>query len=119
MPRTTRAALRSKELLDESDIAASVPLPSTPLKERAPLGEITNNKGTEPSMSTNSEFIDEPVKNKVKKGKKGRPAKKGAKRTKQEPDAEVLEDDNQSSTSSAAEEACHDLKMDDKGKSDA
>ena len=111
MPRTTRAALRSKELAEESATAASVPLPTTPQKERVPLGEIADNKGAELTMIDSAE--QEPVKQGVKKGRKLKGAKKGNKKTQnntEEPDIEILEDGNQSSGSSAVEEARQNLK---------
>ena len=111
MPRTTRAALRSKELAEEEAIAASVPLPSTPQKERVPLGEVANNKVA--GLITADSAENEPVKQGAKKGRKAKGAKKGSnKKTKKNtegPDIEVLEDGNQSSASSAAEEAREEL----------
>ena len=111
MPRTTRAALRSKELAEEEATAASVPLPTTPQKERVPLGEITDNKGVELTLADSAE--NEPLKQGAKKGRKTKVAKKGnknkAKDNTEEPEVEVLEDGNQSSSSSAAEEAREEL----------
>ena len=114
MPRTTRAAHRLKELAEEEAIAASVPLPTTPQKERVPLGEIADNKGAESTMVDN--IGNKPIKPAPKKGRKTKGAKKAnSKRNKNETEesgieVEVLEDGNQSSTSSAAEEACEELK---------
>ena len=111
MPRTTRAALRSKELVGEEADAASVPLPSTPQKERLPLGEIADNKGAGMMMADIAE--DEPVKQGAKKGRKAKGAKKGnnkkTKKNAEEPEIEIFEDDNQSSASSAAEDAREEL----------
>lgn len=110
MPRVTRAALRSKEIQEESDLAASTPLPSTPIKPRAPLGEISNNKVTEPGPVNATEEKVEP--SKKGKGKKAHGTKKMTKQkkdNKEQPDGEVLEDGNESTTSSALEEACRDL----------
>jgi len=110
MPRVTRAALRSNALLEESTIAALTPLPLTPLKERVALGEITDNQG--PAL----EMI-EPGKTGPGQGKKGRVAKKGKKHVPkaEEGNVEVLEDDNQSETSSAVEDACQDLMKESPG----
>lgn len=107
MPRTTRAALRSKELAEEEAIALSIPLPTTPQKERLPLGEIVGNKGAESIMVDSAEA--KPVKHAGKKGRKIKGARKGNSKEKlnnpEQPEAEVLEDDNRSSTSSAVDEA--------------
>lgn len=111
MPRITRAALRSNAVLeDEPDLALSTPLPATPQKEREPLGEVAGN------VSEESLVIHDAVKAGKKGGAKGRKAK-GTKKGKKQPKPdngetipEVLDDDNQSATSSAVEEACEDLK---------
>lgn len=116
MPRITRAALRSKELVEESNIAASTPLPVTPIKDRVPLGEISDNKAASQNMMITAEDIAEDIaelsKDGPTKGKKGRLGRKAkqAKSKSKEVEIEVLEDDNQSSTSSAVEEACEHLK---------
>ena len=107
MPRTTRAALRSMELAEEEAIAAALPLPTTPQKERIPLGEIADNRGMDTNMIDSVE--GEPAKQAGKKGRKAKGPKTGNSREKQnqteKPGAEVLEDDSRSSTSSAADEA--------------
>ena len=112
MPRVTRAALRSNTMLeDEADAAASVPLPSTPRKEREPLGEVTGNT-KEDVVEEGSEMATKSKKKAAAKGKKANAAKKSKKQgpvTEEELALEVLEDDNQSATSSAVEEACEDL----------
>ena len=108
MPRVTRAALRSHAIMeDEANLAAAIPLPSTPHKERAPLGEITNNVQEE---VINVDRVDTDAKSTKKAGTKGRKAKtskKGKKgsQSKSEENPEVLEDENQSDASSAVEEA--------------
>ena len=112
MPRVTRAALRSMEQQDESDIAASIPLPQTPIKGRVPLGEVAGNKGAEIEATNTSEERVAPVKKGIGKGKKGQAAKKANTQTTQKAEevcVEVLEDENQSIHSSAAEEACKNL----------
>ena len=104
MPRT-RAALRSNAIVeDEVDLATNTALPSTPVKDREPLGEISSN-AQEESMNAKT-FQKVPTKAKKIKG-----AKRGRKKKTEnpEPDAEVLEDENQSETSSAVEDACDDL----------
>lgn len=116
MPRVTRAALRSIEQQEGSDIAATIPLPQTPTKDRAPLGEITGNKGvqSEPA-NTSEEQAASVVKKGTGKGKKGNAAKKANKKTEEraeEVHAEVLEDESHSAHSSAAEEARQDLLKD-------
>ena len=106
MTRTTRAALRSNQLAEEAANAAIVPLPTTPQRERLPLGEISDNRGAEPS--TVAITYNEPVKQHTKPRKEGKVGKKGKKHDKEnEPhlDIMVLEDGDQSSVSSAAEEA--------------
>lgn len=113
MPRVTRAALRSQVLLDEVGLAISTPLPSTP-RIRVPLGEI----------AANTEDIKNPYVE-VSKIKKKQPAKgkrKVAKKVKKQTDSkvedqgvEILEDDNQSTASSAVDEACQNLMQDISG----
>ena len=115
MPRITRAALRSVEQQDGSDIAATIPLPQTPIKDRVPLGETTGNKGAHREATNISENQAVPVKKGTGKGKKGNATKKANKKTKGEVEevrVEVLEDESQSIHSSAAEEACQDLLKD-------
>lgn len=114
MPRNTRAALRSQELAEESNTAASIPLPPTLLKERAPLGEITGDPVVNANMidtEDNAEVIKKgPAK--AKKGKGARKGKKQGKDKREEPDIEILDDRHESPTSSAAEEASQDLLKD-------
>lgn len=115
MPRVTRAALRSIEQQEGSDIAATIPLPQTPTKDRAPLGEITGNKGVQSEVANTSEEQAAPVKKGTGKGKKGNAAKKANKKTEEraeEVHAGVLEDESRSIHSSAAEEARQDLLKD-------
>ena len=112
MPRVTRAALRSIEQLDGSDIAATIPLPQTPLKDRVPLGETTGNKGAHIDAANTSEEQAAPVKKGIGKGKKGNATKKVNKKTKEEAKdmcAGVLEDESQSIHRTAADEASQDL----------
>ncbi len=112
MPRVTRAALRSLEQQDESDIAASTPLPQTPTQVRVPLGEVAGNKGAHSEAISTYEEQAAPAKKGTGKGKKGNNAKKanrGMREKAEEVRIEVLEDANRSINSSAAEEACQDL----------
>lgn len=119
MPRITRAALRSQEEQEEMDIAACVPLPLTPnLKVRAPLGETSGNSAAAPKIVNTSEETMAAAKKGPGKGKKGNATKKATKQKKNKARGatmEVIEDDNQSQTSSAAEEACKDLLNGDSG----
>ena len=109
MPRVTRAALRTQELQEESEIASSTPLPPTPTKKRVPLGEISENMATEVQAAEVEEKMA-PSKKGPGRGKKANAAKKGQKKVKDtEAEVEVLEDENESETSSAVEEACQDL----------
>ena len=115
MPRVTRAALRSVEQQNESDIAASSPLPQTPIKGRAPLGEIAGNRGAENEATNTSNDKVAPAKKGIGAGKKGNAAKKASKQMRKNDEelrVEVLEDEKQSMHSSAAEEACQDLLKD-------
>ena len=107
MPRVTRAALRSNAALEDSDFAASVPLPSTPHKKRAPLGEIAGNVCEDSRKGDTSSEVVNAKKKGSSRAKKGRTAKT----TKVDDSAnkEILEDNDQSTTSSAVEEACDDL----------
>lgn len=117
MPRVTRAALRTQELQEESDIAASTPLPPTPVKQRVPLGEISDNVATEAQVAELEQKLV-PAKKGSVRGKKAN----GTKKTKMQKkvkamdiEPKILEDDNESSTSSAVEEACQDLLKDSSG----
>ncbi len=117
MPRVTRAALRTQELQEESEIAASTPLPPTPVKKRVPLSEISDNVATEAQVAELEEKLV-PAKKGSVRGKKANVAKKTNKQKKvkaMNAEPEVLEDDNESSTSSAVEEACQDLLKDNSG----
>lgn len=111
MPRVTRAALRSNALLEEADLASSTPLPLT----RVPLGEIAGNKE---EIKSESHELSKAEKKPPVKGKKGKVTKEAKK---QENDktghetVEILEDDNQSATSSAVDEACQNLMQESSG----
>ena len=111
MPRATRAAHRAQEFVEEATTAAAIALPATPVKERVPLGEISNNLNATSDMAVTGAQVDMEEKPAVKgkKGKGGRKGKKGAKAKAADKDAEVLEDENQSSQSDAVEEACSEL----------
>jgi hypothetical protein len=111
---------------------ADVPLPATPQRERepnrrAPLGEIVLNQVEEPPqpMIVLEVDLSKPAKKPKavkKKGKAGRLRKDDEKKEESYTDKEnmpaVVEDDCQSSASSAVEEACEDLirRLDEKGK---
>ena len=117
MPRVTRAALRTQELQEESDMAASTPLPPTPVKKRVPLGEISDNVATEAQVAELEEKLV-PAKKGSVRGKKANVTKKTNKQKKakaMDVEPKILEDDNESSTSSAVEEACQDLLKDISG----
>jgi hypothetical protein len=119
MPRITRAALRSQEGQEEAVNAASVPLPSTPkLKGRAPLGETSGNSVAASHNINTPEESMAAAKKGPGKGKKQNATKKASKPNKiqsEEPIVEVIEDDKQSQTSSAAEEACRSLLEENSG----
>ena len=109
MPRVTRAALRSNAILvEELDLAAATSLPLTPSKERSVLGEIDGNLAEQAKCL---DELDELVKagKAQKRSKSARKAKKVTKPKDDPPNIDVLEDDNQSTTSSAVEEACDSL----------
>ena len=113
MPRMTRAAMRNV-VYEGAENAAEIPLPSTPQRsqaERAPLGEIVLNTQEEPRVVLEINF-SKPVK-KATKGKGGKKASKPdsdkENMSANEASAEVIEDDTQSTTSSAVELACRDL----------
>ena len=117
MPRVTRAALRTQELQEESDMAASTPLPPTPIKQRVPLGEISDNVATEAQVAELEQKLV-PAKKGSVRGKKANVTKKTNKQKKvkaMDIEPKILEDDNESSTSSAVEEACQDLLKDSSG----
>ncbi|KAL8734368.1 MAG: hypothetical protein Q9166_001566, partial [cf. Caloplaca sp. 2 TL-2023] len=111
MPRT-RAALRSQASPEDSDIAATTPLPaSPPVTRRIPLGEITGNQEEVTVAVDNPEEILKANKG-AGKGKKGKGSKKTKKDVLNDNDDEpgkVLPDENESETSSAVEDACQDL----------
>ena len=114
MPRVTRAMLRSVEQHDESDGTSLILLPQTPVKDRVPLGETAGNKGIESKPVNTSEEEVRAVKKGIGKIK-GNAAKNANKQPKEnavESHIEVLEDENQSTHSSAAKEACQDLLKD-------
>ena len=108
MPRVTRAALRANSALD--DVAASVPLPVSPYGGggRRVLGEIsTNQEDHNASLDTTAATATKKPAVKTKKGK-------GSKKTKKrhadlDENCQVLEDENQSGSSSAVEDACEEL----------
>ena len=109
MPRLTRAALRSQELKEDP---ASIPLPVTPTKGRVPLKETAGNTSAEPETVEESEDITAATETGPRKSKKGNVTKKAIKHQPskdKERAVDVLEDDNISDISSAAEEACKDL----------
>lgn len=111
MPRVTRAALRSHALLEEAD---STPLPLTPVT-RVPLGEIAGNKE---EIKADPHELSTFEKKAPVDGKKGRVAKKAKKQENHKIDretVEVLEDGNQSATSSAVDEACQNLMQQSSG----
>ena len=116
MPRVTRAALRANAALEESISEASVPLPSTPPKERTPLGEIAGNVVENLHRELDSTQPTKAKKHGPSKAKKGNVIRKAKPKQfgRGDDNLGVLEDDNQSETSSAVEEACDDLKNDDK-----
>ena len=112
MPRVTRAALRTNAILeDEANMAAATPLPLTPTVTRPPLGEVAGNFNADAFIAGELEIVLKPVKKSTATVKKSKGTKKGRKKdnTEKENEVEVLEDDCQSSTSSAAEEACEEL----------
>lgn len=117
MPRVTRAALRSITLLEESNLAASIPLPRTPQAQRTPLGEIAGNVVEAVAAPDVYSQRSKPEKKTGPKGKRGRVKK--VKTLEQEPTTEaiidVIEDDAQSATSSAVNEACKELQKERAG----
>lgn len=105
MPRITRAALRSNAAAFEaSGDEASVFLPATRSKDRAPLSEIAGNALSEPFAP--EVLAEEPTKSKAPaKERKRKCALQTKKMEIANELAEVLEDGNQSPVSSAAQEA--------------
>lgn len=115
MPRVTRAALRSIEQQDESDIAALIPLPHTPVKGRVPLGEVAGNKDPKNEATNTAGNRVAPTKKGTGRAKNRQAAQKANEQMTQKAEemhVEVLEDENQSTHSSAAEEASKDLLKD-------
>ena len=110
MPRITRATLRSNAALADSDLLS----PSTPRKQRAPLGEIAGNVEEDSRIARSSGQMTTARKKgpvKLKKGKAEKKVKAAVLEFSEnsENSEEILEDDNQMATSSAVEEACDDL----------
>lgn len=101
--RVTRATARLIE--DETTQAIDVPLPSTPKRERAPLGDISANQQGEP---VSTELLIELANLMKTPNHKCSKKSGGTKRTQQNKEnvPEVLEDDNESVSSSAVDEAC-------------
>lgn len=113
MPRT-RAALRNAIFEDLED-AAAVPLPSTPQKggDRAPLGEILLNEEAPPRIQPDVDMKKPGKAVSAKKDKRVGRKKKPVNKENDRPgrDPMVLEDDYESSSStSAIEEACQELR---------
>ena len=112
MPRTTRAALRNAVLEDPVD-AANVPLPAMPTRGgRAPLGEISNNTVQEEPKILLEVNLGKPAKDEKEKKKKIAKVVKAGKsvpKRNEKKQSEVVEDDCQSSASSAVAEACQQL----------
>ena len=103
------------EQQDESDIAASTCLPQTPTKGRVPLGEVVGNKDTKSEATNTSGNRVALTKKGTGKAKNSQAAQKANEQITQkagEMHVEVLEDENQSAHSSAAEEASKDLLKD-------
>ena len=111
MPRLTRAALRSA-VLEDTEEAAQIPLPATPKMERTPLGEITLNQEDEPKIVL-AVNLSKPGK-KAAKSKDTKTGRKKKDTSNKENGPEIIEDDYQSATSSAVEEACEELIRQDK-----
>ena len=98
-------------------MAVSTPLPPTPVKQRVPLGEISDNVATEAQVAELEQKLV-PAKKGSVRGKKANVTKKTNKQKKvkaMDVEPKILEDDNESSTSSAVEEACQDLLKDSSG----
>ena len=112
MPRITRATLRSNAAVKNADLAASVPSPSTLSQQRAPLEEIAGNVGEDLRKANSSSQMTKARKNGPMKEKKGNAARKAQPGLLElsENCEEILEDDIQSATSPAVEDACDDLK---------
>ena len=116
MPRVTRAAVRANTALDE--IAASVPLPASPYGGgRKVLGEIsTNQEDHNVSSDTTTTTATKKLGAKTKKSKGSKKIKKCKADLVDDESCQVLEDENQSGSSSAVEDACEELlKRNDKG----
>jgi hypothetical protein len=99
-------------MLEQNKLPASSTLPLNPLSHRAPLGEITGNSEEVKTMINDLEQLVHEQKKappKERRGKAQRKTKKFAPNTRNEASVEVVEDDNQSATSSAVEEACQEL----------
>ncbi|KAF2809631.1 uncharacterized protein BDZ99DRAFT_463416 [Mytilinidion resinicola] len=113
--RQTRSALRAEAIHVDDSSAAAVPLPFTPFKERAPLGEIAGNtavieveKGEEMAQGK-----------KAKAAKGGRKGKKGKKAEEEieveQQQAVVLEDERQAAGSPASDGAVEELAKEGNG----
>lgn len=120
MPRVTRATVRLNAMLEETNLAASTPLPLTPFVHtlRPPLGEITGNSEDVKAMVSNlEELVKAQKKAPPKEGRRGNVQnnEKKVPVARRQESIEVIEDDNQSATSSAVDEACQDLMRESSG----
>ncbi|KAF2491067.1 hypothetical protein BU16DRAFT_142711 [Lophium mytilinum] len=106
--RQTRSALRAEVIHVDDSSSAAVPLPFTPFKERAPLGEIAGNTAV-----AEAETGEEMAQKKVKAAKGGRKGKKGKKMEEEveteQQQAVVLEDERQAAGSPASDGAAEEL----------
>lgn len=110
MPRVTRAALRSNAIFEEElNLAAATSLPLTPSKERPVLGEVDGNLAEQVKCLNELDELVKAGKAQNKKSKSTRKTKKTTKPKDDPPSIDILEDDNQSTTSSAVDEACDSL----------
>ncbi|KAF2200439.1 hypothetical protein GQ43DRAFT_472706 [Delitschia confertaspora ATCC 74209] len=120
MPRLTRAALRAEAEatqihLDPPVDASNIALPPSPVKERAPLVEVSANPVSE-EVEVKPAKTPAPKRTKSKGGRKGAKGKKGKKgELELEPDvaeeeqAVVVEDERKAAASGASEAAVAEL----------
>lgn len=113
--RLTRSALRAEAIhIDETEVIKAVgsPLPLTPLKERAPLGEVAANQPSVAIAPKDNMAVGKKPKakgGKTPRGKKSKRAEEENGESCHESGPEVLEDERQAAGSPASDAAVEDL----------
>ncbi|OCL12935.1 hypothetical protein AOQ84DRAFT_385752 [Glonium stellatum] len=119
--RLTRSVLRAEAIhVDETEVAEAsrVPLPQTPVKERAPLGEVAANQPPVAVVPKDNMAVGKKPKSKGGKKPKGKKSKKTEEEIGEgchEGEPEVLEDGRRAAGSPASDAAVEDLVKENNG----